>query len=234
MCMAESTAVITGAGQGAGRAIAHKLAANGARVVLVGRTESKLQAVAHEIGDQAAVYSLDVTDSGLVASFAEAMCQQFSCLDVLVNCAGEALIKSVDQTTDEDWQRILTVNLTAPFLVSRALLPLLRKSANASIINLLSKVALRGYAPVAAYTAAKTGLLGLTRALAAELKADHIRVVALCPGPMDTPMRWNATPEMDRQLVIDPVTIADTVTYLISLPRGVTTGEILIQSDEYD
>lgn len=232
--MSEINAVITGAGQGAGRAIALKLAGMGARVMLLGRTESKLKSVAAEIGNTAMIYRLDVTDSAQVTAFAAAASKQFTHVDVLVNCAGEALIKSVDQTTDEDWARILGVNLTAPFLMCRALLPLLRKSENASIINLLSKVALRGYAPVAAYTAAKTGLLGFTRSLGAELKTEHIRAVAFCPGPMDTPMRWNATPDMDRQLVIDPSTVADAVAYVAGLPKGVTTGEILIQADQYD
>lgn len=232
--MSELNAVITGAGQGAGRAIALKLAGMGARVALLGRTESKLRSVEAEIGNRATVYPLDVTDSAQVTAFTAAASKQFSRVDVLVNCAGEALIKPTEQTTDEDWARILAVNLTAPFLMCRAMLPLLQKSENASIINLLSKVALRGYAPVAAYTAAKTGLLGFTRSLAAELKADHIRAVAFCPGPMDTPMRWNATPDMDRQLVIDPATVADGVAYIVGLPKGVTTGEILIQADQYD
>jgi NAD(P)-dependent dehydrogenase (short-subunit alcohol dehydrogenase family) len=232
--MPENIAVITGAGQGAGRAVAHKLAAQGIQVVLVGRTEAKLKTVADEIGSAATIYSVDVTDSAQVTALAEAIGKTFPKVDALVNCAGEAFIKSVAETTDADWARIIAVNLTAPFLLTRALLPLLRKSDNASIINLISKVALRGYGGVAAYTAAKTGLLGLTRSLAAELKNEHIRVVAVCPGPMDTPMRWAATPDMNREVVIDASTVANTVWYLANLPKGVTTGEILIQSDLYD
>jgi NAD(P)-dependent dehydrogenase (short-subunit alcohol dehydrogenase family) len=232
--MSETIAVITGAGQGAGRAIALKLAAHGARVVLVGRKAAKLNAVAEEIGAQAEVCVADVTDSAQVEQLALRLSRAVPQVDMLINCAGEALIKPVEQTTVEDWHRILDVNLTAPFLTSRALLPLLRKSANASIVNLLSKVALRGFAHIAAYTAAKTGLLGLTRAMSAELKGDHIRVVPVCPGPMDTPMRWAATPDMDRQWVINPDAVADVVWQVVNLPRGVTMGEILMQSDAFD
>jgi NAD(P)-dependent dehydrogenase (short-subunit alcohol dehydrogenase family) len=126
------------------------------------------------------------------------------------------------------------MNLKGPFLMTQALLPLLRKSRNASIINIASKVALKGYGTVTAYTAAKAGLLGFTRSLAAELRDEEIRVVALCPGPVDTPMRWQATPDYDRKLVIQAETVADLMWQLVTLPRGVTTGEVLLQSVYYD
>jgi NAD(P)-dependent dehydrogenase (short-subunit alcohol dehydrogenase family) len=156
-------------------------------------------------------------------------------VDVLVNGAGEALIATLEDTSEADWDRILAVNLKGPFLMVRALLPLLRQSPNAIIINVASKVALSSYhKEVAAYTAAKTGLMGFTRALAAELREEGIRVVGLCPGPVDTPMRWAATPDHDPRQVIDAETIADTVMYLVQLPKGVTMGEILIQSINYD
>jgi len=230
-------AVITGAGQGMGRAIALKLAANGVQTVLVGRTRAKLDAVSSEIraiGGTATVAALDVSASPQVKQLQRQLENTLPQVDILVNCAGEAFIATLENTGEEDWDRILAANLKAPFLMTQALLPLLRKSQNASIINLASKVALRGYQPVAAYTAAKTGLVGFSRALAAQLRADEIRVVALCPGPVDTPMRWKATPDYDRKLVIDAESIASTVWHLVTLPRGVTAGEILLQSVYYD
>jgi NAD(P)-dependent dehydrogenase (short-subunit alcohol dehydrogenase family) len=233
----KQVAVVTGAGQGMGRAIALKLAWNGFHVVLIGRTRAKLERVAAEIdrmGYSATVFPMDITVGEQADQLKQELASAAPQVDALVNCAGEAFIESLDNTTEADWDRILAVNLKGPFLLARALLPLLRQSPNASIINVVSKVALKGYQPVAAYTAAKTGLLGFTRALAAELRADEIRVVALCPGPVDTPMRWAATPDYDRKLVIDAETIADTVNYLVHLPRGVTMGEILIESVHYD
>jgi NAD(P)-dependent dehydrogenase (short-subunit alcohol dehydrogenase family) len=231
-------AVVTGAGQGMGRAIAHKLAGGGYEVILVGRTRAKLEQVGAEIdrmGHRARVYPLDVTVGQQVEQLKQDLERDAGQIDVLVNGAGEALIASLEDTSEADWDRILAVNLKGPFLMVRTLLPLLRRSSNAMIVNLISKVALSNYhAEVAAYTAAKTGLLGFTHALAAELREDGIRVVGVCPGPVDTPMRWAATPDHDPDQVIDAETIADTVMHLVQLPKGVTMGEILIQSINYD
>lgn len=223
-------AVITGAGQGIGRAIALRLAAGGVEIVLVGRTLEKLEQVKAEIaaaGGKASTEALDVTDSESVSALASRLGER---IDILINSAGEALIKTLDETSADDWSRILSVNLTAPFLTSKALLPLLRHSDNATIINIGSKTAHIGVSEVAAYTAAKTGLLGFTRSLAAELKPEGIRAVLLSPGPADTPMRWAATPDYDPALLIQPETVAETVWHLVNLPRGVTTSEILLQS----
>ncbi len=107
------------------------------------------------------------------------------------------------------------------------------KVTNGSIVNILSKVALEGHENVSLYTAAKTGLLGFTRSLSDELRSEEIRAVAICPGAMDTPMRWSATPDHDRKQVIDPKTVADLVWHVVNLPKGITMGEILIQSVHY-
>jgi NAD(P)-dependent dehydrogenase (short-subunit alcohol dehydrogenase family) len=223
------TAVITGAGQGLGRALALRFAGVGITPVLVGRTAAKLETVAAEIaslGIKALVYPMDVTDGEAIKHLA----QSLSSVDILVNCAGEALIRPAEETDDSAWDRVMDINLKAPFRLCRALLPLIRKSPNGSIMNVLSKVALGGFEGVSAYTAAKTGLLGFTHSLSAELKEAEIRVVAVCPGPMDTPMRWAATPDYDRKQVIDPNVIADAILQTVSLPRGTTSGDILIQS----
>jgi NAD(P)-dependent dehydrogenase (short-subunit alcohol dehydrogenase family) len=217
-----------------GKATALKLARNETRVILVGRTAAKLEATAAEIkakGGECVVFPADVTQAGALDGLRGEL--EAGGLDVLVNCAGEALLKSIDQTTLEDWQRIIAVNLTTAYIATSAALPYLRKSANASIVLLASKVALRG-APVVAYAAAKGGVLSFARALSVELKTEGIRVVAICPGPTDTPMRWNATPDMSRDIVISAETVADTIAYVVALPRGTTTGEILVQAELYE
>lgn len=228
------TAVVIGAGQGMGKAAALKLARNETRVILVGRTPAKLEATAAEIraeGGVCLVYPADVTRENALAGLSAEL--QVSGLDVLVNCAGEALMKSLDQTTLEDWQRILSVNLTTSYIAVHALLLYLRKSANPSIVLVSSKVALRG-APVVAYSAAKAGVVGFARALSVELKQEGIRVVAICPGPTDTPMRWDATPTMSRDIVISADTVAETIWHVVTLPRGTTTGEIMVQAELYE
>lgn len=220
-------ALITGGGQGLGRALAHSLAGAGITPVLVGRTREKLEAVAREIAPvEPILIALDVTDAAAVA----ALPAQLTQLDILINCAGEALIRPMDETDDAAWARVIDVNLTAPFRLCRALLPLLRQSPNGSIVNILSKVATGGFGGVSAYTAAKTGLLGFTHSLADELRPAEIRVVAVCPGPMDTPMRWAATPDYDRKLLVDPRDVAAAVLHVVTLPRGATTGDVVVES----
>jgi len=232
------TAVITGAGQGMGRAIALKLVTMDIHPILIGRTASKLESVAREIqqlGYTATMLSADLTDAAQVENILQQISSQNKSIDMLINCAGEAFIKSFSDTDLDAWNRILAINLTAPYQITHALLPLLRQSSNASIVNLVSKVALKGYTSgVTAYTAAKTGLLGFTRALSAELAPEEIRVVALNPGPVDTPMRRAATPDFDPKLIIQEQTIADLVAYIVTLPRGTTMGEVLVGSMHYD
>lgn len=232
--MNNRTAVITGSGQGIGRAAALKLAALGYHVHLLGRTPEKLAQVAEEIhrqGGSAATHTLDVSDSAQVRALSDSFGQ--SALDVLINNAGEALIKPLEDTTDAEWDLLHSVNLKAPFLMCRALSPHLRRSDNATVINIGSKTALAGFGGVAAYTAAKTGLLGLTRSLAAEWKDTTVRVVMLAPGPADTPMRWSATPDIDPAALVSPDTIAETIAWLVALPPGVVAGEVLVQTRSY-
>jgi NAD(P)-dependent dehydrogenase (short-subunit alcohol dehydrogenase family) len=231
--MTQRVAIITGAGQGIGRAVAHNFAAQGIHPVLVGRTASKLEQVAAELS-MATVAPADVTDSTQVAACVKLVQDTFGSADILVNSAGEAFLSDLEHTTDADWDRMLAINLKSAFLLSRGLLPLLRQSSNASIINITSKVALKGYGEVTAYSAAKAGLVGFTRSLSAELRKDEIRVVALCPGPVDTPMRWAATPDFDRKVVISTETVAQFVSYAVNLPRGTTMSETVIESEHYD
>lgn len=232
--MTQRTAVITGGGQGIGRAAAHRLTEQGYHAVLVGRTQAKLEAVVHEIragGGSAEAAVLDVSDSAQVQAFAETLGDR--AVDVLVNSAGEALIKPLDHTTDADWDRILSINLKGPFLMCRALSGHLHRSGNATVINIGSKTSFGGYGDLSAYTAAKTGLVGLTRALAAEWKDAGVRVVLLAPGPADTPMRWATTPDADPETLIQPQSVADTIAWIAALPRGVVVGEVLVQSASY-
>jgi len=229
--MTNRTAVITGAGQGTGRAIALRFAEAGAHCVLVGRTASKLRGVADEIvsaGGEASVHALDLTDDAAVAAFGAAL--EGRTVDILVNCAGDWLISLMADTSNEQLDHILRVNLRVPYILSRTLLPNLRRSDNASIINIGSLVTAISVPMVSAYTAAKVGLKGLTGSLAAELKPERIRVVMISPGPADTPMREAASPGIDKSILVQPETIAEMAQAVVSLPRGVTTSDFLLYS----
>ena len=135
---------------------------------------------------------LDVTDDAALAALGAEL--DGTTVDILVNCAGDWLISYLPDTNERAADHILRVNLRAPYILSRTLLPNLRRSDNASIINIGSIVTSMSVPTVSAYTAAKVGLKGLTGSLAAELKPDLIRVVMISPGPADTPMRDAASP----------------------------------------
>ena len=229
--MTERTAVITGAGQGTGRAIALRFAAAGIKTMLVGRTESKLRAAADEIaalGGEASFRALDVTDDAAVAALGERLADET--VDILVNCAGDWLIAHLQDTSNEQLDHILRVNLRAPYILSRVLLPNLRRSDNASIINIGSIVTSISVPMVTAYTAAKVGLKGLTGSLAAELRPERIRVVMISPGPADTPMREAASPGIDKAVLVQPETIAEMAHAVVTLPRGITTSDFTLHS----
>lgn len=229
--MTRKTAVITGAGGGMGRAIALKFAQSDIRPLLVGRTEAKLRSVAEEVaarGVSAGVHILDVTDDEAVAAFGAELAD--TTVDMLVNCAGDWLIETMQDTSNEQLDQILGTNLRAPYILSRALLPNLRRSDNASIINIGSLVTAISVPMVSAYTAAKVGLKGLTGSLAAELRSQMIRVVMISPGPADTPMRDAASPGIDKSILVRTDTIAEMVHAVVTLPRGITTSDFVLYS----
>jgi NAD(P)-dependent dehydrogenase (short-subunit alcohol dehydrogenase family) len=189
MRLAGKVAFITGGGTGIGRACATLFAREGAQLALVGRRREPLEAVASEItsaGGSALPYPADVVQAQEVESAIQATIQRFGGLDVVVNNAGMLLAATAEQTSQEDWNRILAVNLTAVFLVSRTALPAMRKRGGGSIVNIGSVLGLVGMRQRAAYTAAKGGVTMLTKAMALDHAAEGIRVNCICPAIVET------------------------------------------------
>ncbi len=233
--MSDKTALVVGGGRGLGRAIALELGRRGYRVVVAARTRAAIEAVAAEIkqqGAEALAVQADATRAEDVGRLVGRALDAFGRIDVLVNCTGEALIKPTTETTDADWQRIVAANLTAVFLTCRAVMPHMMERRQGHIVNVSSKVGRDGAPNVAAYTAAKAGVIGLSRALAAELKPYGVRVSLVAPGPMDTPMRWAATPEMDRTKTIPPERIAELVALAVADP-SLHLDEVYPQSSRF-
>jgi NAD(P)-dependent dehydrogenase (short-subunit alcohol dehydrogenase family) len=180
--LAGKQALVTGGGRGIGAAIARSLAAAGARVVVCGRSQADLDAVARDIGGTA--LRIDLSDR----AHTDAALGSIGHIDVLVNNAGAAESAPLERTTDELWDRILELDATAPFRVIRALAPSMIKAKWGRVINVASNAGISGYGYSTAYCAAKHAMVGMTRALAVDLARTGVTINALCPGWVETQM----------------------------------------------
>jgi NAD(P)-dependent dehydrogenase (short-subunit alcohol dehydrogenase family) len=223
----DKVALITGASQGLGKALALAFAREGARVVVNARSEESVRPVAGEVEDLGAevlAVAADVSERADAGRLVEETLERFGRIDVLVNNAGLLGPRvAIEDYPEDEWRRVIDANLTGPFLVSRAAIPHL--SEGASIINLVSGVSVEGRAEWGAYSVSKFGLEGLNQILAAELAERGVRVNAVDPGGMRTDMRAAAYPEEDPQTRITPEENTAVFLYLASDESEGVTGE---------
>ncbi|ANH66700.1 SDR family NAD(P)-dependent oxidoreductase [Mitsuaria sp. 7] len=243
-------AVVTGGGSGIGAAIAQALIADGARVTLMGRRIGTLKAQRDKLNvDGGPSVELQVCDVGDEASVREAFAAAVAAagpIDLLVNNAGQVETAPLAKTSLDVWQRLLNVNLTGSFLCSREVLPAMTERRFGRIVNVASTAALKGYAYVAAYCAAKHGVLGLTRALALETARKGVTVNAVCPGYTETDIVAGAidtivaktgrtADEARAELasvnpqgrLVDPAEVAASVAWLARRDSGSITGQAI-------
>ena len=192
-------ALVTGAASGIGRATAMLLAGRGAAVACLDVNADGLAETAAAIGERALPIPCDVTDLAAVEAAVSQAAADLGGLDAVANVAGVGdFTGDVAEIAPEEWARVLAINLTGPFHVSRAAIPHLRAAGSGAIVNVSSQFGLVGCLASPAYCASKAGLIGLTRAMAIDHTEEGIRVNCVCPGPVDTPMlAWtDATPEL--------------------------------------
>ena len=180
-------AIVTGAGAGIGEAIAIRLSSEGARVALADLDEGAADRVAGKIEGETLARRTDVTGAEEVEALVQSVVERWGGLDVMVNNAGVGVAGTTPETSEEDWERLMAVNLKGTFLGMKYAIPAMRGSGGGSIVNISSVAALVGIPDRAAYSATKGGILALTKAAAIDHVAEGIRVNCIAPGTVDTP-----------------------------------------------
>jgi NAD(P)-dependent dehydrogenase (short-subunit alcohol dehydrogenase family) len=233
--------LVTGGASGIGLASARRFVAEGARVALLDRDAAKLEVAARELGSNSFASNADVTNESEVRAAVEEATRALEGLDGLVNAAGISEWRGLAELTLEDWRRVLSINLDGPYIVCRAALAALKASGKATIVNIASGAGLQPRQNFSAYCASKGGLVLFTKAIAMDLAADGIRVNAVCPGIVMTPLvERNLALTGDRDGAYQRYVsrnlmkrfgtageIAEAVLYLSSHESGFVTGSAL-------
>ena len=231
-------AIVTGGGSGIGLAIAEKFTSNGIDTIIVGRDEEKLRKAKAQLGDHCYPMSCDVSDLSSIPGLVERIIKQFGQIDILVNNAGINMKKDFTEVTDEEFQSIITTNLCSVFAMSREVVKEMLKKGNGSIINISSMAAQYGLPRVIAYSASKTAIDGMTRAMAVELSPKGIRINAIAPGFIETDMTakaLNSDPERKQKVFArtpmgymgKPADIGEAALFLASDASKYITGVVL-------
>ena len=231
-------AIVTGGASGLGLAITKKLVENDIRTVMIGRNEQKLKDAAATLGGLCNYKVLDLADLKAIPQLISAITEEFGQIDILINNAGINQKKPITEVTDEDFQHIIQTNLTSVFVISREVAKAMLQQKNGCIINISSMAAQYGIPYVIAYTAAKTAIEGITRAMAVELSPQGIRVNCVAPGFIATDMSAKALdndPQRKQKVVSrtpmgklgEPDDVAGAVLYLVSEAAKYVTGVIL-------
>jgi len=231
MKLKDQVAIITGAGRGIGRAVAVTFSREGAKVALAARTASELNEVAAFIRSQngvALAVPTDVSQESSVAALVDRTLTAWERVDILVTAAGVATFGPVAESKLSEWDQMMAVNLRGVYLTCRAVLAPMLSQRRGTIINVASVAAKRAIPGCAAYAASKHGVLGFSQVLAEELRAHGIRVGALVPGAVDTPL-WDQIPNPpERARMLRARDVAETALLMASLPPGVSLEELTL------
>lgn len=232
MKLNNSVALITGASSGIGAAIVRRLAAEGMKVVLAARNGQELQRLASTLPKEAeaVVIPTDVGDEEQVRRLVERTMEGFGRIDLLVNNAGFGIFKRITELTADEFDAITRVNLRGPFLCMKYVLPHMYEQESGTVVTISSVAGKHGFAGGSAYCSSKFGVMGLNECVFQEARQHNVRIVTICPGSVDTSFFDNAqTTSPDRQRILQPEDVADTVALAASLPERALIREIDIR-----
>lgn len=222
--------IVTGASSGVGLAIAQRFARDGARLALVARTRTRLDAAARTLSSAAACLALpaDVTRDDHARGVVERVAAEMGGIDVLVNAAGVAYFRPIGETSVEHWDEVLDANLKGVFLMCKHAAPRMLGAGRGDIVNIGSIAAHQGFKGATAYCASKHGLLGFSRALALEVRQRGLRVITVSPGSVDTPLweRSDWSPEKTKMLRAEDV--AEAVYAALTISDNAAVDELIV------
>ncbi len=231
--ISSTTALVTGASGGIGRATAIALGRAGYRVGVCARTQSKLESVVRElreIGVEAAGAAADVSDPDQVSRAVGQLTGDLGEIAVLVNNAGILIARPFEELTLEDWDQTMATNLRSLYLMTRAVLPGMRRRGSGSIVNVASLAGKNGFVGGTAYSASKHATLGFSRSLMLELRKENIRVISVCPGSVDTEMLHDQPMlKSDPQRILKAEDVALAIVQSLSLPERALVSELDIR-----
>jgi 3-oxoacyl-[acyl-carrier protein] reductase len=225
-------AIVTGASRGIGKAISRSLAENGVNLAIAARSNDQLDIVRKGLtgfGIDVLPCPVDLSDAEASGNLIKKVADHFGKIDILINNAGIAVPKPLNETTANDWDLHMAINARAPFLLSREALPYLKKSDCATIMNISSVVGYKGYVNQGAYAASKHALMGMTKVLAQEVFADNIRVHIIAPGGVATEMAVQTRPDLNEDMLATPEDIADIVMFILTHRGNAVIDEINVR-----
>lgn len=223
--------LVTGAARGLGAAICRILSEEGAILVATDVNAPLLEESVANIlaaGGKIASYAMDVTDESSVEETLQSVMEEHGKIDAVINNAGIDYTKSIEELSYDEWRRVIDVNLTGPFIVTKAVYSYMKKQGNGHIINITSTACKRAWPNASAYHASKWGLTGLSHAIHSEARKDKIKITALVAGGMQTPFLLDRFPDIDTNLLQNPENVAESIRYVLCQPSESVIPELMV------